>query len=393
MTDLRERCASRRLSWLVGLWCGCVIATAQPSVAQEQPARVEVDQVRTEPLSQTMPVIGRIVTQQQGPVAARVAGPVDRVGIEVGDRVEAGQPLVWLDSEPLSFERDLAMAEYNAMLAELETTQGQLQLLEGELERIAALKNSAAFSKAQLVDKQNEIEVAKSRIAEAQARLGQYRANLQLKARDLEDAVIRAPYAGVVSMRQVSPGAYIQVGDPVVTLIDDARLEIEAEVPSDRVAALTPGTNVSVRLDDGTKHEAEVRAVVPEEDPLTRTRAVRFTPKFGATAKPLAVAQSLTVELPIGQPRQVVTVNKDGIIQGSNGAVVYLAEDQSAALRPVQLGEAVGGRFEVLGGLQPGDLVVVRGNERLRPGQPITYPGASENGPATNGPQASGDRQ
>jgi multidrug efflux pump subunit AcrA (membrane-fusion protein) len=64
--------------------------------------------------------------------------------------------------------------------------------------------------------------------------------------------------------------------------------------------------------------------------------------------------------------------------------VVYLAEDHSAALRPVQLGEAVGGRFEVLGGLRPGDLVVVRGNERLRPGQAITYPGdePAENGPA-----------
>jgi RND family efflux transporter MFP subunit len=369
---------------LAAVLCGWVLIAAPASHGQEQPARVEVDPVRTEPLSQTTPVIGRIVTQQQGPVAARVAGLVERVEVEVGDRIEEGQPLVWLDSEPLSLERDLAMAEYTAMLAELETTQREMQLLEGELERIAALQNSAAFSKAQLIDKQNEMAVARSRIGQAQARLGQYRANLQRKARDLEDAVIRAPYAGVVSMRQVSPGAYIQVGDPVVTLIDDHRLEIEAEVPSDRIAALTPGTAVSIRLDDGTEHEAEVRAVVPEEDPLTRTRAVRFTPRFGASTKPLAVAQSVTVELPISQPRQVVTVNKDGIIQGSNGAVVYLAEDHSAALRPVQLGEAVGGRFEVLGGLRPGDLVVVRGNERLRPGQAITYPGdePAENGPA-----------
>ena len=380
----------RWLMRLVAAWCVVAALAAPPTYSQEQPARVEVDPVRTEPLSQTTPVIGRIVTQQQGPVAARVAGLVDRVGVEVGDRVEKGQPLIWLDSEPLSFALDLARAEHGAMLAELETTLRELQLLEGELERITGLRNSAAFSKAQLVDKQNEIEVARSRIGQARARLDQYRANLELKARDLEDAVVSAPFAGVVSLRHVSPGAYIRVGDPVVTLIDDNALEIEAEVPSDRVAALRPGTKVSVRLDDGTEHEAEVRAVVPEEDPLTRTRAVRFTPKFGATAKPLAVAQSVTVELPIGQPRQVVTVNKDGIIQGSNGAVVYLAEDHAAALRPVQLGEAVGGRFEVRDGLQPGDLVVVRGNERLRPGQAITYPGAPENGPAVNGPEDSG---
>src|SRR5918996_5643558 len=331
----RERQAVRWLMRLVAAWCVVAALAAPPTYSQEQPARVEVDPVRTEPLSQTTPVIGRIVTQQQGPVAARVAGLVDRVGVEVGDRVEKGQPLIWLDSEPLSFALDLARAEHGAMLAELETTLRELQLLQGELERITGLRNSAAFSKAQLVDKQNEIEVARSRIGQARARLDQSRANLELKARDLEDAVIRAPFAGVVSLRHVSAGAYIQVGNPVVNLIDDQQLEIEADVPSDRVSGLAPGTTVAITLDDGSIHQADVRAVVPEENPLTRTRAVRFTPRFGDTEKPLAVAQSVTLELPIGEVRPVVTVDKDGVIQQSDGAVVYLVEEAAAALRPV----------------------------------------------------------
>jgi RND family efflux transporter MFP subunit len=352
--------------------------------AQNGPARVEVDAVRTEPLTQTMPVLGRIVTRQQGPVAARVPGLVDRVAVEVGDRVDEGDPLVWLDAEPLTFERDLAEAEYSAMLAEQGAEQAQLQLLEDERARLVSLEGSAAFPKAQLIDKENEIEVARSRIAAAAARIQQYRVKLQRSARDLEDAVIRAPFSGVVSQRQVSAGGYIEAGDPVITLIDDHQLEIEAEVPSDRVAGLTPGTVVRVVLDDGSAHDASVRAVVPEENPLTRTRAVRLTPDFGVTAKPLAIAQSATLELPIGESRRVVTVDKDGVIQQPDGAIVYLVEEAAAALRPVQLGEAVGGRFEVLGGLKPGDLVVVRGNERLQPGQPITYPGAPE---AANGPK------
>jgi RND family efflux transporter MFP subunit len=363
---------------LVGLPCG------DGARAQNGPAKVEVDVVRTEPLSQTMPVLGRIVTRQQGPVAARVAGLVDYVAVEVGDRVERGDALVWLDAEPLTFERDLAQAEYGAMLAEQQTEQAQLALLEGERERLVRLEGSAAFSKAQLIDKENEIEIARNRIAAASARIQQHRVKLERSARDLEDAAIKAPFAGVVSQRHVSAGAYIEPGDAVVTLIDDHQLEIEADVPSDRVAGLSPGTTVSVALDDGSVHEAKVRAVVPEENPLTRTRAVRLTSDFGDTAKPLAVAQSVTLELPVGEPRAVVTVDKDGIIQQPNGAVVFLVEDAAAALRPVQLGEAVGGRFEVLGGLKPGDLVIVRGNERLRPGQPITYPGAPE---AVNGPK------
>ena len=351
---------------------------------QDGPARVEVDAVRTEPLTQTVPVLGRIVTRQQGPVAARVEGLVERVEVEVGDRIEEGHPLVWLDAEPLTFERDLAQAEYSAALAEQATEQAQLELLEGERTRMAKLEGSAAFSRAQLIDKEHEIGVARSRIVAAAARIQQYRVRLQSRARDLEDAVIRAPFSGIVSHRQVSAGAFIEVGDPVVTLIDDHQLEIEADVPSERVSGLAGGVRLSVRLDDGSTHDAEVRAVVPEENPMTRTRTVRLTPRFGETEKPLAIGQSVTLELPIGKARPVVTVNKDGVIQQVDGPIVYLVEEEAAALRPVQLGESVGTRFEVLGGLEPGDLVVVRGNERLRPGQPITYPGAPkpENGVA-----------
>ena len=352
------------------------LLAASSVLAQEDPALVQVDEVRTEPLSQTAPVLGRIVTEQQGVVATRVAGPVERVDVQVGDRVAAGDPLVWLDSEPLDLERNLAAAEYDAALAQQAESVAEVDLLESERERLLQLRESAAFSKAQLEDKENQITVANSRIQAATARTHQYRAKLELKARDLADATIRAPYAGVITMRHVSPGAYLRVGDPVVTMIDHTNLEIEADVPSDQLAGIEVGTTVGVTLDDRTEHSAEVRAIVPEDNPLTRTRAVRFKPQFGETEKPLAIGQSVTLELPIGLAREVLTVSKDGVIQRPDGAVVFLVEDQVATPRPVQLGSAVGGRFEVLGGLEHGDLVVIRGNERLQSGQAVTYPGA-----------------
>lgn len=361
---------------LFGVTLLASLLAAWSVLAQEQPALVQVDEVRTEPLNQTAPVLGRIVTEQQGVVATRVAGPVEKVEVRMGDRVAAGDPLVWLDSEPLSLERDLAAAEYDAALAQQTEAVAEVDLLESERERLLQLRESAAFSKARLEDKENQIAVANSRIKAATARTNQYRAKLELKARDLADATVRAPYAGVITMRHVSPGAYLRVGDPVVTLIDHTNLEIEADVPSDRLAGIEVGTTVGVTLDDGSKHAAEVRAIVPEDNPLTRTRAVRFTPQFGDTEKPLAIGQSATLELPIGMARDVLTVSKDGVIQRPDGAVVFLVEDQVATPQPVQLGSAVGGRFEVLGGLERGDLVVIRGNERLRPGQAVTYPGA-----------------
>ena len=81
--------------------------------------------------------------------------------------------------------------------------------------------------------------------------------------------------------------------------------------------------------------------------------------------------------IPVGEAREVVTVHKDAILNRPNGSVVFVVVDGQAMIRPVMLGESVGSRVAVSDGLAPGDLVVVRGNERLRPGQPVRHNGAS----------------
>jgi multidrug efflux pump subunit AcrA (membrane-fusion protein) len=117
--------------------------------------------------------------------------------------------------------------------------------------------------------------------------------------------------------------------------------------------------------------------MVPEENPLTRTRTVRFTAEFDGSIKNLAASQSITILIPIGQTRTVVSVHKDAVITRKGQKIVFVVvknkegKGQKAFPRTVTLGEAVGGRFEVLSGLKPGERVVVRGNERLRPGQKV----------------------
>ncbi|MEM7044499.1 MAG: efflux RND transporter periplasmic adaptor subunit [Pseudomonadota bacterium] len=372
------------------LLAGLVMAPAAMSaIAQERPALVQVDAVRIEPLNQTRPVLGRIVTKRQGQVAARVGGLVTGVKVDVGDRVTRGAVLVELDAEPVQYEVDLADAEYDSAVADRATAEAEIALLENELERIERLRESAAFSKAQREDKEREIAVAKSRLGAAEARLGQYRAKQQSSRRNLRDMVITAPYDGVVTRKMVNPGAYVRLGDTVLSLVDDSALEIEADVPVEQLQGLTPDADVSVTI-AGERQMATVRAIVPEENPLTRTRAVRFTPTTTPTVGELAVAQSVTLDIPIGTTREVATVNKDGVIRRPNGAIVFLVKDAAATPQPVRLGAAVDGRFEVIDGLGDGDLVVIRGNERLRPGQPVTYPGAPEE-PAADQGQAQGE--
>lgn len=346
--------------------------TSEAALAQHDSARVRVDAVKTEPLDRTVPVIGRLVARQAGVVSARINGPVDRFQVEVGDRVDAGDVIAVLTKDSLEARRDLAASQLAEAEAQIKTKEASLALARQEARRLEGLKDSAAFNQSRYEDVQQEVAVARAEVAEAEANAQTYSAEMRLAEINLSYAQVVAPYAGAIAQRRTEAGAYLQVGDPVVDMIADGSLEIEADVPFRNIIGLAPGTAVSIALDDGTKHWAIVRAVVPEENPLTRTRTVRFVPEFGETLGPLAADQSVTVQIPTGAPRTVVSVHKDAVIKRGDQSIVYVVAKGSAQLRTVHLGEAVGSRLEVLDGLNAGDLVVVRGNERLQPGDKVS---------------------
>lgn len=361
------------------IWGLAAVMTAflgQAALAQDdRPALVEVDPVRVETLSQTMPVIGRFVARQRGNVAAATAGPVVSVLVEVGDRVKQGDPLVALDKEKLSETRNLQAAALDEAKAAVNTARESLNLARQEFKRLERLKGSAAFSKARLDDKRQEVARYSSEVVEAQAAVARAKATLALADIDLDRSTIKAPYNGVVVERQVERGAYVSVGQDIVTLVNDEEMEIEADIPADRISGLTPGRVVQVSLGNGSHYPAAVRAVIPEENALTRTRAVRFIPAFdGGEPLSLAAGQSVTVLAPVGSARKILSVHKDSVLPKGDEDFVFVVEDGHAVQRRVALGEAVGNRFEVLSGLVQGDIVIMRGNERVVPGQAVTYP-------------------
>ncbi len=355
--------------------------TAAPAAAQQEAARVRVDAVHSEPLSQTVPVIGRLVARQAGSVAARIGGPILEFRVEVGDRVVADDVIAVLDGATMRAERDLAAAGLAVARAELKTRQAQIALAQQELKRLEGLKKSAAFSQARFEDASQEVAIAEAGAREAESSVTSARAELRLAEINLEYTEIKAPYDGVITRRLSEAGSYASAGEELVNMIADKTLEVEADVPSNRLLGLSAGTVVEVTLDDGTEFQAAVRAIIPNENPLTRTRAVRFVPDFGpdgpAAAAPLANEQSVTVQVPVGAPRSIVSVHKDAIIKRPNDTVVFVVSDGLAQPRSIVLGEAVGSRYEVLDGLREGDLVVVRGNERLQPGTPVQVEEAS----------------
>ena len=375
------RLAGRRaILWVV---TPLILLMLSPGVvlAQGRAAVVKVDAVVSEPLRQTAPVLGRFVARQSGDVAAFVGGPVSEVLVEVGDRVRKGDPLVRQDTEFATGTRDLRAAEVREKQAGLAKARAQLRLVSLELSRFEKLKKSPAFSQARYEDKRAEMLRYRSGVAEAEASVARARANQALAELALSRTVIVAPFNGVVVYRHTTVGAYLNPGAPVVTLVNDEDMEIEADIPADRLPGLSAGRMVGVRLDNGAEFKARVRAVIPTENALTRTRPVRFSPEgANGASRGLATDQSVTVLLPVGEERQITTVHKDAIIARGGKSIVYKVAQGKAMMIPVQLGEASGVRVEVLDGLVVGDIVVVRGNERLRPGQPVKYEGMKQSG-------------
>lgn len=360
------------------LTIGFFMTVQGSAIAQPRAASVKVDPVINEPLSQTIPVIGRFVAAQTGVVSALTGGPVAEVLVAVGDRVKKGDTVAKLVTERIRWNRQLRAASLRERKASLETAKAQLSLTQVALKRLQNLKKSAAFSQARYDDKNAEVVKYRSEVGEQEAAVASAQAELRLADIDLHNSVIRAPYDGVVSQRHTVAGAYLSVGDSVITLINDIDLEIEADVPSDRVAGLQPGRTVAVKMDTGAPMEALVRALVPDENALTRTRPVRFTPLFqdgNDDKQQIAMNQSVTVLVPIGRPRDITSVHKDAVIPRGGKNIVFVAVDGKTEIRAIRLGSAIGNRFEVVQGLGAGDLVVVRGNERLRPGQAIRYKG------------------
>lgn len=351
-----------------------LIATAlTTNLGAETPAaKVYVEKVHSGPILQTLPIIGRAVARQSGVIAARVNGAVVSVRVQVGDRVGPGHVLLVQDDSLKRAELSRYVAEIAVQRAKLSTAQAKLELAAQEMSRLSALESSAALPKARFEDQRQEMVRFRSGVQEARAQLARAKANKHIGEIGLERTTVKAIYPGVILHRHTSPGAFLRAGDAIVTMLNDRKMELEVDVPTDRLPGLAVGSSVGFKTQTEPSRQAMVRAIVPDENPLTRTRTVRLTPVPNNAPK-LTQNESVIVEVPVSAPRTILSVHKDAVLNRRGNNIVYVVVDGTALVRQVRLGEAVGTRFEVLSGLNKGEIAVVRGNERLRPGQKVRY--------------------
>ena len=347
---------------------------SSPALAQQPPALVQADPVISQPFSETFPVLGRVVLTQKGSVAAQINAPVLQLLVNVGDRVSQGQLIARLSPRFINLNVALKQAEIEVSTAKLKTEETNLTIARQALERVENLAQSASFSRARYEDAQQELLRARALVEEAKASLQISKIDLDIVLLGLSYTEVKAPYDGVIIEKHTEKGSYVSTGDAIVSMVNDAQISLEANVPIALLQGLRVGTQVNATFDNDSYHAAVIRSLLPQEDSRTRTRLIRLTPSWLSPIPPVADNQSITLNLPIGDPRTILSVHKDALNNQPDGTFVFVIDpEDKVQLRTITLGAAINDRFEVTNGLEQGDLVVIRGNERLFPGQSVRY--------------------
>lgn len=284
---------------------------------------------------------GVVEAVQQADLSAQTNGRVAQIAVDVDDKVAAGQVLLRLTAVEQQAGADAARAQLRA--AEASAVEAQANYA-----RYAALGDKQFVSRLQL-------DQAKAARDAAIASRDSARAVLSQAGQQADYTVVRAPFAGILSARQVEPGESIVPGQPLLSVYAPGALRIQVQVPQSSADAIRTTARASILLPDGRKLEADSVTVFPAADPATHSVAVRVqlpaiepAPRPGVTAKVL---------FPVGGERAGLLVPKAAVVQRGELSAAYVIADGHLTLRQLRLGQDLGDRVEVLAGLKPGDAV------------------------------------
>lgn len=359
-----------------------LLPTVAASVALAQgppPANVRLDAVREEVVAQQREATGQVITLRRSAVATREAGLVVELDLEPGDTVERGQVIARLDDDRAEIEVERWEARIAADGATLNQRRAELARAERELQRIEQLASRASAGESELDRTRTEVESQKAQVAEAEATLRVSKAELALARRRLEDMAIRAPFAGRVVSKSTETGQWVSQGASIVTIVSLTELEARADIPERSVGALQTGSGqIEVFVPAiGKRLPGRLIEIVPEADSLSRLFPIRI-----AVEDPegrLRPGMSLTASVPTGESGPALTISEDAILRNAAGEFVYFDAGGVAQVAPITRLFQAGGRVVVRSpALRPGALLVVEGNERMFPSQPLVVLNADE---------------
>ncbi len=321
------------------------------------PPPVEVSKVREERIQTELTIMGNVRPQRRATVAAETEGTVVALPVREGDHVGKGSVLARLSRETL----ELQLARAEAATSEQE---GEVERARLELERAKSLLAKKVLSAQAHEDRRIDLYVAEQRLARLKAEEALIRDTLR-------KTEILAPFEGIVTQRLAEVGEWIPKGGGIAVVADLSHPEVVVDLPEDQIAGIDRNTKVTVAIPalGPRTFPGRILAVVPEGDPNARTFPVRI--EIDDPGMRIKGGMSAAVSFTIGPPTPVRVVPKDAIVTQGEVSRVFLVKGDRVEAVPVKVGRAFRDVVEVEGNLSPGDTVIVRGNERLRPGQQV----------------------
>ncbi|MGB5466227.1 MAG: efflux RND transporter periplasmic adaptor subunit [Sedimenticolaceae bacterium] len=339
------------------LWSG-VGATAAPTAPPVVIASTEQRAVFEE-----VPISGTVSSPRVAQLSPEVAGLVQEVLVDAGDRVAAGAPLVRLDGTLAGLALEAAEAATEQASEELADARRRL----ADAERLVQSRGIA----------ETEIKARRSEVRADAATLRLRQAEQHREAERLRRYELKAPFSGVISRKLTETGEWVAPGDEVLELMADTGLRIDFRVPQGLFPRIRGDEGIEVRLDalPDRSLAARIGEIVPISDPSARTFLVRVYPQDEDL--PMTPGMSASATLRLGTGEQGVVVSRDALLRHPDGRItVWVAQGQGSDItvseRQVQTGLSFDGRVVIRSGLEPEVRVVVEGNEALQQGQRVS---------------------
>ena len=321
------------------------------------PTLVSVAVVQTRTFEDTLEVIGVAKGRQSVTLTAATTQLVERVRFSDGQQVQRGAVLVELKDT----EQDAGARQAQARLGQAERA----------YQRYKTLGDKGFASKAAIDQYEAAWRSAQADLAAAEARRG--------------DRLIRAPFAGVVGLSDVAPGALVNPGAPIVTLDDLSSVRVDFQVPERHLGELHEGQLVLAVADAYPGQTIQGRIARLDTRVDERTRAITARAEFPNPGRRLKSGMLIRVGISRGQRQSASAPESAVSVQGEAAFVFVIHQQASRAMveqRPIVTGKRQQGFVEILDGVRAGDRIVADGLNKVQPGQPVKVAGQ---GPAPGG--------
>jgi len=325
-------------------------AMAKGGSFQPPPEAVTTIVAKQDSWPATVNAIGTVTAVQGVTVSADLPGIVERITFQSGQRIRKGDVLVKLDTRQEQ--------------AQLTAVQSQRDLARLNHERMSGLRESGVIS-------QSDYDRAAAELKQDEARVGEIRATIERKT-------IRAPFSGLLGIRQVNLGQYLAGGDPIVPLQALQPVYVNFAVPQQQVGRLRAGAAVRLTAEGGISSSGRINAVDSVVDAATRNFQIQATfPNSDARLRPGMYVETQVV---LGTGEAIIALPASAISYAPYGNSVYLVEDmkgpdgkpyRGVRQQFVKLGPSRGDQVAVVSGVKPGEEVVTSGVFKLRNGAAI----------------------